>query len=76
MSNISASHAKPPRQLFPSSAKEVTSQWDDVKLQLSVLKPIHVRWLISPYDYLQNKPELIKKGCKQAGINDAIDLEL
>ena len=65
-------------------AKEVTSQLDDgtdvysvdMKLQLPVLKPIHTKWLISLYDYLRNQPELIKKGFKQAGINDAIDLEL
>ena len=65
-------------------AKEVTRQLDDgtgvysvdVKLPLSVLKPIHARWLISLYDYLRNQTELIKKGFEQAGINDAIDLEL
>ena len=48
----------------------------DIKLQLSVLKPIHARWLISLYDHLRNKPELIVKGFDQAGISDALHIEL
>ena len=48
----------------------------NIKLQLSVLKPIHARWLISFYDYLRNKPELIVKGFDQAGISDALHIEL
>ena len=48
----------------------------DVKLQLSVLKPIHARWLISLYDHLRNQTQLIVKGFEQAGINDAFTIEL
>ena len=33
----------------------------DVKLQLSVLKPIHARWLISLHDHLRNQTQLIVK---------------
>ena len=47
----------------------------DVKLQLTIL-PIHAKWLISLYDHLRNRPELIKKGFEQSGINDALDIEL
>ena len=47
-----------------------------MKLQLSVLKPTHARWLISLYDYFRNQPQLITKGFEQAGIIDAINLEL
>ena len=65
-------------------ASEVTKQLDggadvyavDVKLQLSVLKPVHARWLISLYDYFRNQPELIIKGFEQAGISDAIHIEI
>ena len=64
--------------------REVTRQVDsgagvytvDVKLKLSVLKPIHARWLISIYDFFRNPPELIIKGFEKAGIIDAINLEL
>ena len=48
----------------------------DVKLQLSVLKPIRARWLISLYDHLRNQTQLIVKGFEQAGINDAFTIEL
>ena len=48
----------------------------DVKLQLSILKPIHARWLISLYDHLRSQPDLILKGFERAGINDALTIEL
>ena len=48
----------------------------DIKLQLSVLKPIHARWLISLYDHLRNKPELIVMGFDQADISDALYIDL
>ena len=51
-------------------ASEVTKQFNsgseiysiEDKLQLSNLKLIHAQWLISLYDHLRNKPDLIKKG--------------
>ena len=56
-------------------AREVTRQLDsgtgvfvvDVKLQLSVLTPIHARWLISLYHYFHNQLELIIKAFEKAG---------
>ena len=47
----------------------------DVKLQLSVMKPIHARWLIALYDYLRNQSVLTKKGFEKAD-NDAVELDL
>ena len=46
----------------------------DVKLKLSVLKPIHARWLISLYDHLRGQVDLIQKGFEKAGINDALNV--
>ena len=64
-------------------AREVTRQLDsgagvyvvDVKLRLSVLKPIHARWIISLYDYFLNQLELIIKGFEKAWYHP-INLEL
>ena len=43
---------------------------------LTVMKPIHARWIIGLYDKLRNLEQVIIKGFDQAGISDAIDLEL
>ena len=48
----------------------------DIKMQLSALKPIHARWLISLYDHFRNQKELIKKAFEKAGINEALTQEL
>ena len=55
---------------------EVTKQLDkganayeiDVKMQLTILKPINARWLISLYDYLRTQQEMIRKGFDMAGV--------
>ena len=50
----------------------------DVKIAtgLTVMKPLHARWIIGLYDHLRNSSELIKNGFKQAGITSAIEGEL
>ena len=62
-------------------SKQVTSQlaqganvYDiEVKLVLSVLKPIHARWLISLYDHLRNNcSDSIKKGFRIAEFDDVL----
>ncbi len=53
-----------------------TEVYSDVKLQLSVMKPIHVRWLIALYDYLRNQSVLTKKGFEKADIDNAVELDL
>jgi len=46
--------------------------------KLSVMKPIHTPWLVGLYDYLQNKPDVIRKGFESrnsggiAGIVEAV----
>ena len=39
-----------------------------IDLQLSVVKPLGARWMISLYDYFKAKPDIIKNGFKEAGI--------
>ena len=50
----------------------------DVKIEtgLTVKKPIHAKWIIGLYGHLRNSMEWTGKGFKQAGITDAIDMEL
>jgi len=40
------------------------------------LKPIHANWLIGLYDYLCNNQDVIRKGFEEAGINEALSIEL
>ena len=48
----------------------------NITLNLSVMKPIHARWLISFYDHMQNQVDLIKQSFYMAGIYDAIAMPL
>ena len=65
-------------------AKEISSPMDkgrdvyevEVPFKLSVMKPIHARWLFGLYDYMLNSGDFIRKGFKLAGLDDAINLEL
>ena len=65
-------------------AKEVKKQLDEgtevyeinIPLKLSILKPIHERWLLGLYDHLWNNKEIIIKGFEGAGITEAVTQEL
>lgn len=65
-------------------ATEISKQVDkgvdihsiDVSTKLSVMKPIHARWLVGLYDYLLNKPHVVRKGFEMAGIVKAVTKEL
>ena len=48
----------------------------NITLDLSVMTPIHARWLISFYDHMQNQVDLIKQSFYMAGIYDAIAMPL
>ena len=49
----------------------------EVKTTLTIMKPIHAKWIIGLYDHLRNQSQLIKKGFKETGITEdlAQDLE-
>ncbi len=44
-----------------------------VSMQLSYLKPIHARWLISAFDHLKSQPDCILAGWVKSGLREAID---
>ena len=48
----------------------------DVKTTLTILKPIHANWIIGLYDYLRNNSDCIKSSFEQAGINEALLIDL
>ena len=41
---------------------------DKVDLKLSVIKPIHARWMIDVYSVLGRQTDLVKSGFRKAGI--------
>ena len=56
-------------------AEQIQKQMSDdvlvkelVDLRLSIIKPIAAKWFVNLYDYLVSKPDIIKNGCKGAGI--------
>ena len=62
-------------------AKKVQAQLDSgrnvydisVDTKLSVIKPLHARWLISLYDNLRNKENMINKAFEMSSISEALD---
>ncbi len=46
-----------------------SSKINPVDLRMSIVKPLGVRWMISLYEYMKSKPEIIKNGFIHAGIN-------
>ena len=48
----------------------------DIPLKLSILKPIHGRWLLDLYDHLQNNKKIIINGFESAAITEAVTQEL
>ena len=39
-----------------------------VDLRMSIIKPLGAKWMISLYDYMKSKPDIIKNGFRHAGI--------
>lgn len=48
----------------------------EVPLKLSILKPLQASWIIGLYDHLRNSQDIILNGFKEAGITEALELEL
>ena len=65
-------------------AQQVTSQLEgrssvfhvQVPLKLSVIKPIHAKWLLDLYDHLRNSSDTIIMGFAMAGIKDVLVIEI
>lgn len=64
------------RQFQEWYAKQICDQLTEdtsvtpVDLRLTTVKPLGVKWMMSLYDYLKSKPEIIVNGFKGAGIID------
>ena len=43
-------------------------QQESVDLRMSVVKPLSATWMISTFNYIASKPEVIKNGFQRAGI--------
>ena len=65
-------------------AKEITKQIEGgtcvysvkVNINLSIMKPLHAQWVIGLYDFLRNKPDVVRKGFELTGITDAILMKI
>ena len=45
----------------------------DIKLTLTVLKPLHTSWLVDLYDYLTSQgAEIVSNGWRASGVTEAI----
>lgn len=55
-------------------AQEICHQFQEheerkpVDLRMNVVKPLSARWMVSAYECIESKPEIIKNGFKEAGI--------
>ena len=48
----------------------------NIETKLSVVKPLHARWLISFYDHMQNNREMITEAFQMAGITPIAEIEI
>ena len=48
----------------------------NIETKLSVVKPLHARWLISFYDHIQNNREMIIKAFQMEGITSIAEIEI
>ena len=48
----------------------------NVPLKLSIIKPIHGKWLLGLYDHLKSSPTLIIQKFEMAGIKKALEIKL
>ena len=47
-----------------------------VDVRLSVVKPLHAKWITKYYDYARNHPEIIINGWKKSGITENLEKKI
>ena len=63
-------------QQISHQLEDGTNVYDvQVPWKLSIIKPIHAKWLFGLYDHLRNSSETIIKGFEMAGIKDTLEIE-
>ena len=59
---------------FQSKSNEVASSSDvKVCLKLSVMKPLHAKWIVDLHHHLKADKEMIVNGFRAAGISEDIE---
>ena len=48
----------------------------EIKVRISIVKPLHAKWIVKFYDYIRLKPELIKNGWRKSGIIENLSKEI
>ena len=43
-----------------------------VDLKISILKPLHARWVTQYYDHIRTNKDVVKNGWRRSGITDAL----
>lgn len=44
-----------------------------VDLRISVLKPLHAKWIVQFYDYMQSNKDIVVKGWQRSGVSAALE---
>ena len=44
-----------------------------VDLRISVLKPLHAKWVVQFYDYMRSNKDIILKGWRRSGVSAALE---
>ena len=63
-------------QVTKEIEKEVNVLSVNIETKLSIVKPLHARWLISFYDHMQNNRQMIIKAFEMAGIIPIATIEV
>ena len=63
----------PPQHVQSQIEKGIQPDKASVDLRISVLKPLHAKWLVQFYDYMQSNKDIILKGWKRSGVSTALE---
>ena len=44
------------------------NELESVDLKMSIVKPLGAKWMMNLYDYMKDKPDIIRNGFRHAGI--------
>ena len=53
-------------------SKGIASESVSVDLKISILKPIHAKWVTQYYDHIHTNEDIVKNGWCRSGITKAI----
>ena len=47
-----------------------------VDVRISIVKPLHAKWIVKFYDYIRSNPDLIRNGWRKSGIMENLQREI